>query len=552
MGKIVFVADYFSDEILEGGAEKCNEALITLLKKNHDVLKIKSKNLSNQFIMDNKDKFFIIANFFHIDEAKKKSISDNLKYVIYEHDHKYLSTNNPISFKNFLAPEKFIINKEFYKNAQIVICQSRLHAETVYKNLMIENIVNAGANFWSDADIEVLENFLETKKDIGFASMNTNNKNKGLSKSIQYCKKKDYDLTLIPLLKYPEFISFLSRVEKFVFFPQWMESYSRVAVESRILGCGIITNSFLGVSSERYFSLKGKELLDKIKENNTILLKKIEKIINEEEVAPNFVMKQIPKITISCSLYDGDEYIQRFMEDITSQTIFAKCELIIVNANSPGNEEQIINEYLERFDNIKYHKLDYRATPTEVLNMVIDELATGEFITIGNIDDMRRRDCLEVQAKYLLFNEDVSLVYADCFQTTKPNESYESNSSEGSLYEHSLKNFSKENMIKCLPGPMPMWRRSVHDHCGLFDKEYIYANDWEMWLRMVKNGHKFQKINDILGLYYFNEKGRSTSRSKFKEKIKEESKLFFDNIDTFGQKNYQKYKNYFSQGLRNA
>ena len=39
------------------------------------------------------------------------------------------------------------------------------------------------------------------------------------------------------------------------------------------------------------------------------------------------------------------------------------------------------------------------------------------------------------------------------------------------------------------------------------------------------------------------------SVTEFKDQIKEESKLFFENKDLFGDKNYQKYKDYFSQGL---
>ena len=58
----------------------------------------------------------------------------------------------------------------------------------------------------------------------------------------------------------------------------------------------------------------------------------------------------IPKISIITSVYNGDEFIESFLEDITEQTIFKdKCELIMVNANSPGNEGEIINKYIEKY-----------------------------------------------------------------------------------------------------------------------------------------------------------------------------------------------------------
>ena len=183
--------------------------------------------------------------------------------------------------------------------------------------------------------------------------------------------------------------------------------------------------------------------------------------------------------------------------------------------------------------------------------MIIKDLAKGEFVTVGNVDDRRRNDCLEVQAKHLMFNDDVDLVYGDCLQTRIINETFEKNSSNGSLYEHSLNKFSKENMIKCLPGPLPMWRKNIHDEVGYFNGDYDYANDWEMWLKMVDNGSKFLKIHEKLGLYLFNEEGRTTSKETFGIKLKEEAKLFFKYKHIFGEKNFKKYKNYFSQGLEN-
>ena len=70
-----------------------------------------------------------------------------------------------------------------------------------------------------------------------------------------------------------------------------------------------------------------------------------------------------------------------------------------------------------------------------------------------------------------------------------------------------------------------------------------------MWLRFVNGGVKFKKIKEPLGLYYFNPDGNSTSKENFNKKIKEESEIFFNNKDIFGENNFNKYVNYFSQGL---
>ena len=56
-------------------------------------------------------------------------------------------------------------------------------------------------------------------------------------------------------------------------------------------------------------------------------------------------MNNMKPTELKVLLDDADEFIEPYLEDITRQTIFKdKCELILINANSPGNEEPIIKK----------------------------------------------------------------------------------------------------------------------------------------------------------------------------------------------------------------
>jgi len=236
--------------------------------------------------------------------------------------------------------------------------------------------------------------------------------------------------------------------------------------------------------------------------------------------------EDLPKVSIITSVYNGDEFIRPFLEDITRQSIFEdKCELILVNANSPGNEEEVINEYIEKYpDNIVYRKLDADPGIYGTWNVGI-EMSSGEYLTNANLDDRKHKNSLEVHAKTLFLDEDVDLVYADMFMTDKPNETWENNSSNNRAYnfpEYSFENLKMVNM----PHASPMWRKSIHKNCGLFSQKYRSAGDWEMWLRAASKGSKFKKIDDTLGLYYFNPKGISTNTENFSWKKKEEEEIY--------------------------
>jgi glycosyltransferase involved in cell wall biosynthesis len=236
--------------------------------------------------------------------------------------------------------------------------------------------------------------------------------------------------------------------------------------------------------------------------------------------------KDLPKISILTSVYKGDKFIEHFLEDMTRQTIFnTHVELIMVDANSPGNEKEVIDRYVKKYPkNIKYFKLEEDPGIYGTWNYALSQ-ATGEYITNANLDDRKAPHSLERHAKELYMNPDVSLVYADSFITKEENELFENNSSDGNRYK--FEEFSKEAMLRGnQPHNNPMWRKSLHDSHGPFDPEYKSAGDWEFFLRCTFAGEKFQKINEVLGLYMHNPEGVSTNPENFAWKRKEERKIY--------------------------
>jgi len=275
------------------------------------------------------------------------------------------------------------------------------------------------------------------------------------------------------------------------------------------------------------FKKQAKKLQSHILKNFT--QEKMYKQMAEAIVGASLVSmdaKKLPKISILTSVYDGDKFIRPFLEDITRQTIFEnKCELILVNPNSPGNEEEVIKEYMEKYpNNIIYKKLDEDPGVYGTWNYAL-EFATGEYITNANLDDRKAINSLEIHARELYLNKDIDLAYADMKITDKPNETFENNTSNGRKYN--FPSFTFENLkMSNMPHASPMWRKSLHDKCGFFEEKYKSAGDWELWLRAASQGSKFQKINDVLGLYFFNPTGISTNPENFGWKRVEEKEIF--------------------------
>lgn len=264
--KIVFIADFFVDQVL-GGGELNNEELLKILEdSSHQVIKINSHLVNSQFIKKHHDAKFIIANFINL-HPECLDLMLKRDYTIYEHDHKYLTTRDPAYFDNFIAPPEAIINRKFYKNAKAVFCQSQFHLDIIKKNLGIDNLINLSGNLWSTESIELIEQCAAAPKGDTCAVMDSPIAHKNTRDAVLYCEYKKMPYNLISSTKYSDFLSQMSRNGTFVFFPKTPETLSRVIVEARMMGMRIITNSKVGATQEEWYKAKG---LDLIKEVNNM------------------------------------------------------------------------------------------------------------------------------------------------------------------------------------------------------------------------------------------------------------------------------------------
>ena len=213
-----------------------------------------------------------------------------------------------------------------------------------------------------------------------------------------------------------------------------------------------------------------------------------------------------PRVSAITSVFKGDEFIVSFLDDIKKQTIFWDVEFIFINANSPGHEDSLLVEFTETYTNCVYIKLNHDPGLYAVWNKAI-QIASADLITNLNLDDRRNPESLEQQAQALEADSLADLVYSSFYITYNPNETYEYNNYK---FVVDALDFLPQRMHKCLPGPQPMWRKSLHTNYGFFNEMFSSSGDWEMWLRAVSKGSQFKKISGISGLYYQNPQGIST------------------------------------------
>jgi len=265
--KIAFIADLFRDELL-GGGESNDANLINFLSKQFVIKSHKSNAVAIEDI-DNCDGI-VIGNFILLPEPVKQYIINKGSYIIYEHDHKYVSTRDPAKFKVFKAPPHHIINESFYNNAHEVVVLSDICKQVMELNLPNANVHNIGCSLWSDETFALLKNLNKNEKNHEYCIMKNLNPTKNYFATKNYCKVNNIEPFEIQSSNHHDFLQQMSQCEKFIFLPTVLETFSRICAEAKMLNLKVVTNKKrIGFFSEIYSELSGDKLIAMIQKKNS-------------------------------------------------------------------------------------------------------------------------------------------------------------------------------------------------------------------------------------------------------------------------------------------
>ena len=205
------------------------------------------------------------------------------------------------------------------------------------------------------------------------------------------------------------------------------------------------------------------------------------------------------KVSTITPCYNMSKYMKGFLDNLSTQT--HKDLEIVLDHNDPSDEEvKLVEEYNEQYDNILHIKVEGVDPIGTSMNRCI-EYATGDYLCIWNVDDLRTPDSIEVMAKALDDNPDVDFVYGN--YTIVPN----FGGTQGQYVDETGR--EDELTTGMILGPYFMFRKSILEKSGVFDEQLVQGADYDLALRLAFNG-KGLHLPINLG-YYLNEGlGQST------------------------------------------
>jgi glycosyltransferase involved in cell wall biosynthesis len=182
-------------------------------------------------------------------------------------------------------------------------------------------------------------------------------------------------------------------------------------------------------------------------------------------------------ISVIIPVYNGENTIKETIVSVLNQTL-TQIELIVINDGSTDSTLEIVS-------NITDSRLKIVSFPNAGLSASRNrgiKLASGEFISFIDADDLWTPDKLESQFNALIQNPNAGVAYS---WTNWINESGKiiygggCHQFSGNVYTHLFLGDFIEG------GSNVLIRRSALDEIGGFNETIQYSEDWEMWLRLA-------------------------------------------------------------------
>ena len=195
-----------------------------------------------------------------------------------------------------------------------------------------------------------------------------------------------------------------------------------------------------------------------------------------------------PKISVCMPMFNASRYLRECIDSILAQT-FTDFELLIADDGSSDNSVEIVESYTDPRIRLIRRPHDYIAT----LNCLLSE-ARGEYIARMDADDVMLPNRLQLQVDYMDANPEVDVLGGGIIVF-------------GDGLESQLNCIETVSMIEmidscALAHPTVMMRRStLKKNSWRYNRDYAYAEDYELWIRMLKSGACIHNLSEPLIRY---------------------------------------------------
>lgn len=226
--------------------------------------------------------------------------------------------------------------------------------------------------------------------------------------------------------------------------------------------------------------------------------------------SPSVITRMNPKVSLIMSVYNGGAQLAPSIESILAQT-YPSFECVIVNDASADGTADVIASYAARDPRIVVVTNDRNLGLTKSLNKGI-RAAKGDYIARMDAGDISEPTRFEKEVSFLDANPEYGLVGTWAYVID------EQSNQVGTMQYPTDHESLASILIRYNPfvHSSVMIRRSVLEQTGLYDEAWRYAQDYELFFRLLKYG-KAALIGEYLVSY--REYAQSITSTKNKQQV---------------------------------
>lgn len=234
-------------------------------------------------------------------------------------------------------------------------------------------------------------------------------------------------------------------------------------------------------------------------------------------------MKKYPKYSVLMSVYfkENPNWLEYSIESMMNQTV--KPDEFVLVEDGPLTEEldSAVEKYAEKYPKIfNVVKIEKNGGLGPALKLGVEN-CRNEYIAMMDSDDYSVPDRIEKELNMFLENPDLGMVGSNVSEFIDDIDNVVSSVVLPESNEDIIKFSKKRNPFR---HPSVLFKKSVVMSAGNY-REYYLCDDYDMWLRMIRNNCICYNIQDVLvymriGADFYKRRGGSKyfkSIKKFKK-----------------------------------
>lgn len=198
----------------------------------------------------------------------------------------------------------------------------------------------------------------------------------------------------------------------------------------------------------------------------------------------------LARVSVVVPTYNQSKLLQVTIESVLDQT-YPNLEIIVVDDGSTDDTATVLAQYSARVTCMRQANRGVAAARNAGIRV-----ATGEYLTFMDHDDLMLPTKLERQVQVLDSRPEVGLVHCSYYHIDENGDHLDI--VWGLPEGDTLRDLVCGDFV-WVGGPLV--RRQCLDHVGLFDEEHPWTADWDMWLRIAQAGYEFACVQEPLGAY---------------------------------------------------